>query len=66
MAYGKEPFFPHRPNPDGSFDSICLGCLLTIASHRTEDELVAAEKIHVCQTSFFSKRDHSIPWVDSK
>ncbi len=54
MAYSREPFFPHRHNPDGSFDSICLSCLLTIASHKTEDELVAAEKSHVCQNQCFS------------
>ena len=66
MAYSREPFFPHRRNRDGSFDSICLDCLLTIASHKTEDELVVAEKTHVCKTSFLPKRDHSIPWVDTK
>jgi hypothetical protein len=65
MAHSREPFFPHRRNPDGSFDSICLSCLLTIASHKTEDELVLAEINHVCQTSLLSKRDHSVPWMAS-
>ena len=65
MANSIEPFFPHRRNPNGSFDSICLSCLLTIAYHKTEDELVLAEKNHVCQTSLLSKRDHSVPWMAS-
>jgi hypothetical protein len=40
------PFFPHRRNRDGSFDSICLKCLVTTANERTDQEnncLVAAE-----------------------
>ena len=57
MAYSREPFFPHRRNRDGSFDSICLDCLLTIASHKAENELVAAEKVHVCKTSLLSSTD---------
>jgi len=66
MENRREPFFPHRRNPDGSFDSICLDCLLTIASRQTEDELIAAERAHVCKTSLLSKRDHSIPWIETK
>jgi hypothetical protein len=44
-------FFPHRRNPNGSFDSICLKCLLTIANARTEAELEKHEKDHVCNPS---------------
>jgi len=29
------PFFPHRRNRDGSFDSICLKCLVTIANEES-------------------------------
>lgn len=65
MALSREPFYPHRRKSDGSFDSICMNCLLTIASSRDEQELVAAEKVHVCQTVPLSKRDHSVPWTRS-
>ena len=40
------PFFPHRRNRDGSFDSICLKYLVTIANERTNKRsncLVAPE-----------------------
>jgi hypothetical protein len=32
------PFFPHRRNKDGSFNSICLEGLATVASHMTEED----------------------------
>ncbi len=50
------PFFPHRRNADGSFDSICLKCLLTIANERTETDLTKHEKHHVCIPSILSQR----------
>jgi hypothetical protein len=50
------PFFPHRRNPNGSFDSICLECSLTIANARTEAELERYDKDHVCNPSILSQR----------
>jgi hypothetical protein len=50
------PFFPHRRNTDGSYDSICLRCLLTIANSRTEADLAKREKYHVCNLSILSQR----------
>jgi hypothetical protein len=55
MTYRSAPFFPHRRNPDGTFNSICLSCFATIASHETE-ELKEAEKRHVCETTVLSQR----------
>jgi len=49
-------FFPHRRNLNGSFDSICLKCLLTIANARTEAELEQHDKDHVCSPSILSQR----------
>lgn len=43
-----EPF-PHRRNPDGSFDSICLKCFRTVATQRNEADLAQAERDHVCE-----------------
>ena len=56
MALTLPPFFPHRRNRDGSFDSICLKCLLTIANARNEADLEKHEKYHVCNSSILSQR----------
>jgi hypothetical protein len=40
--------FPHRKNPDGSWDSICGRCFLTIATKPDETDLKAAEDAHDC------------------
>ena len=45
--------FPHRHNRDGSHDSICTKCFLTIASVREESELVQFEIDHVCDPVLF-------------
>jgi hypothetical protein len=49
-------FYPHRNNKDGSFDSICLGCLLTIATAGTEADLVTFEDKHVCNQTISLQR----------
>jgi hypothetical protein len=56
MVLTLPPFFPHRRNPDGTFDSICLKCLLTIANARTEAELQKYDKDHVCNPSILSQQ----------
>jgi len=40
--------FAHRPNYDGTHDSICRGCFKTIASVRNEPELAHHELAHLC------------------
>jgi hypothetical protein len=50
------PAFPHRLNRDGSFDSICLTCLLTITNARMEAELATHEQNHVCDPSILYQR----------
>jgi hypothetical protein len=42
------PKFPHRHNPDGTIDSICAKCFVTVATSRKESELEEAEKTHDC------------------
>ena len=49
-------FYPHRRNRDGSFDSICLNCFATLATARTEPELLVYEEMHVCAYSPLSQR----------
>jgi hypothetical protein len=49
-------FYPHRPNKDGSYDSICLNCLLTVASGKSEAELMKLDDKRVCEYSTLSQR----------
>ena len=48
MPAQTELIFPHRLNPDGSFDSICPTCFLTVSAKRNETELSMDESNHVC------------------
>lgn len=45
----------HRRNNDGRWDSICLGCFLTIARAKTEAELREQELHHACIPIEFSQ-----------
>jgi hypothetical protein len=49
MAAEATTFYPHRINRDGTFDSICLTCFLTVAHAQTEAELLAYDREHVCE-----------------
>jgi hypothetical protein len=40
--------FSHRHNPDGSIDSICRSCFVTVATATAEGALAAYERAHVC------------------
>ena len=40
--------FPHRLNPNGSYDSICNHCHLTVGSSPDEDGLAEQERNHAC------------------
>jgi hypothetical protein len=60
MTYQPAPFFPHRRNKDGTFDSICLKCFATVASHMTEEELKEQDKVHVCVSSILSQRGNRV------
>ena len=43
-----EPHFPHRHNHDGTFDSICDTCFVTVARVKEETDLIPFETRHVC------------------
>ena len=45
--------YPHRQNEDGTFDSICRKCFLTVARSSAEIGLKRDEAAHVCGSSFF-------------
>jgi hypothetical protein len=40
--------FVHRLHADGTFDSICMSCFLTIGTAESEPALVGQDKIHQC------------------
>ncbi|MBB5059101.1 hypothetical protein HDF16_003824 [Granulicella aggregans] len=51
--------FTHRENPDGSWDSICMTCLQTVASHpnvRDESELSTTDIVHICKKGIIFQR----------
>jgi hypothetical protein len=48
--------YPHRRNKDGSYDSICLTCFLTVSHAKTEAELKEQDMAHVCGVTLISKR----------
>ena len=41
--------FPHRPNCDGTIDSICDRCFVTIGTSIVESDLERLEAAHVCE-----------------
>lgn len=44
--------FKHRLTPDGTFESFCLCCFLTIAKGSSEGALIALEIAHQCSGIF--------------
>jgi len=49
MAALLRPHFPHRNNRDGTYDSICSVCYVTVASVENEPELAVHESAHRCE-----------------
>jgi hypothetical protein len=43
-----KPLFVHRINADGTIDSFCRKCFITVASSHWEAELERAEHKHEC------------------
>ena len=42
------PKFVHRRNQDGTLDSICRECFITVATSRREVDLERSERTHAC------------------
>ncbi len=65
MASSERLKFAHRCIQDGTVDSICPRCFVTIASVANEADLVFKEGHHVCDPfvlahyEFFKKMPHS-------
>jgi hypothetical protein len=52
--------FPHRRNPDGSYDSICTTCFSTVARYKREHELLQLEEAHIAERDQFSRAESAI------
>lgn len=62
MALSSDPKFVHRENRDGTIDSVCRQCFVTVATSLVNDEeLLIAERRHICDPQllahFKSARD---------
>jgi hypothetical protein len=59
MLVQKKSTFPHRCNPDKTYDSICRVCYLTVASSHAESDLTEPENLHACDpTRLFEVNNH--------
>jgi hypothetical protein len=50
------PFYPHRHNKNGTYDSICLKCFATVATAQTEPELAFYNRRHICDPLLLAER----------
>jgi hypothetical protein len=57
-----EPF-PHRKNPDGTYDSVCPWCYQTVDSQLVEADLHAQEILHVCVRDIRLTVESSEGWM---
>jgi hypothetical protein len=58
MGNASRKEFPHRHNRDGSFDSICPKCFVTVDTRDVEGQLQLAEKVHNCNGLNLSLKLH--------
>jgi hypothetical protein len=52
-------FFPRRRNEDGSYDSICPACFVTVAAASNEEQLRSYELGHICDPVRLAEVDES-------
>lgn len=48
MRLPRDDHFAHRANSDGSTDSICKHCFVTVCTSAWETDLGDAERRHIC------------------
>lgn len=49
------PTFSYRENHDGTADSVCQRCYVTVCTSKCETDLHRAEKKHVCDVDFLAR-----------
>lgn len=55
MPLPRDDHFAHRPNRDGTTDSICRHCFATVCTSTWETDLAQAERGHVCDPNVVSR-----------
>ncbi len=55
------PVFAHRTNRDGSIDSICRECFVTVATALWESELDQPEHAHFCDPWVLQQYNKKLP-----
>ena len=60
MSESSVPAFKHRHNREGTRDSICVKCYLTVATAANEEGLCTAEEAHDCVKLWESKTSPNI------
>jgi hypothetical protein len=58
--------FIHRENPDGTYDSICLRCFITVDTEHDQDDLLSQEAEHICDEDTIERMEHSDAWLESR
>lgn len=53
--------FAHRTNRDGTIDSICKECFVTVATAMWESELDQPEHAHVCDPWVLKQYNKKLP-----
>ena len=56
--------FSHRFNSDGTVDSICRECFITVASERRELDLGCKERLHSCDPGLVEHYHRPVPRVE--
>jgi len=59
------PAFAHRTNRDGTIDSICRECFVTVATALWESELDQPEHAHVCDPWVLQQYNKKLPGRES-
>jgi hypothetical protein len=52
--------FAHRPNGNGTFDSICRVCFQTVVHSEKEESLASSEAVHECSTTALELKDRTL------
>lgn len=65
MASSSQSGFVRRSNPDGTTDSICRQCFVTVATATGEADLDSAEPCHKCDPSRLAYLKNAVERVDA-
>jgi hypothetical protein len=64
----KENQFRHRQYSDGSCDSVCIVCFMTVGSGRTKAQIGVTEKAHRCDDSVLARLrgEHEVSRISTR